>query len=312
VTNQRQIIQRQTTLRKPIHCAGVGVHSNVGVSLTMLPAPADTGIRFHRTDLGANAVIAAHADNVIDTTLCTVLGAKGFSGALRVATVEHLMAALAGAGIDNATLEIDGPEVPVMDGSSAPFVFLLECAGTQMLNAPRRGIQVLEEIRVDEGNRMARILPADRFSLSCTIEFDHALIGNQSVGFDYDGNFSSELSRARTFCMEDDVLKMRAAGLALGGSLDNAVVFSNDSVLNEGGLRYQDEPARHKALDLFGDLTLAGAPIIGRVETFRAGHAMNHRLVTALLENTAAWRMVDMVEHDVLEDMPIAAAGGGA
>ena len=312
MTNQRQMIQRQTTLGKPINCSGVGVHTNAKVSLNMLPAPADSGIVFRRVDLGADAFLPASAENVIDTTLCSVLGAPGHDGALRVGTVEHLLAALAGVGIDNVILEIDGPEVPVMDGSAAPFVFLLECAGIHTLDAPRPAIEVLEEIRVDDGERMARILPADRFSLSCEIEFDHTLIGRQVAAFDSDGDFKAELSRARTFCLEADVLKMRAAGLALGGSLDNAVVFGHDNVLNEGGLRYADEPVRHKALDLIGDLALAGAPILGHVETRRAGHAMNHRLVTALLERTDAWQFIDQPENDIRTEMPIAAAGGGA
>ena len=307
-----QSTQFQTTLSKPISCSGIGIHSNANVSLTISPAHANTGIVFKRIDLGTNAIIPALAQNVIDTKLCTVLGRPGYGKQLKVATVEHLMAALFGAGIDTALIEIDGAEVPVMDGSAAQFLFLLECAGKRTLDIPRKVIEITEEILIKDGNRIARITPSDHFSITCTIDFDHQLIGNQIVHYSARDDFKSELSSARTFCLESEVLKMRAAGLALGGSLSNAVVFSDNKVLNKGGLRFQDEPVRHKALDLIGDLFLAGVPIIGHVETLRAGHTMNHQLVSAILQKENSWCLIDCPKINIEPDLPIEAAASVA
>jgi UDP-3-O-[3-hydroxymyristoyl] N-acetylglucosamine deacetylase len=286
----------ERTLKAPIHCTGTGLHSNAKVSLALLPAPSGTGVLFRRTDLAPNAEILAIRDNVVDSRLCTTIGnGKRNGGGFTISTIEHLMAAFAGCGVENVIVELDGAEVPIMDGSAAPFVFLIECAGIVEQNAPRRAIRVLKEISVGNQERWASIAPSDYFSLRCEIAFDHDFIGAQS--FEYDGResvFADELSRARTFCLEADVEKMRAAGLALGGSLDNAVVIGEDGLLNEEGLRYDTEFARHKALDCIGDLSLAGAPLLARVESYCAGHAMNHELLDALLDDSDAWCWVDM------------------
>ena len=311
-TINKGLSQRQTTILNPISCSGIGVHTNKEVSLNIKPAPADSGIIFHRTDLGSAALISAEVKNVVDTRLCTVLSKPGYGGLLRVATVEHLMAALFGCKIDNALIEIDGPEVPIMDGSAAPFVYLLERSGKKELDELRRAIKVTKEIKVENEERFVKISPADNFSISCEINFDHSLIGRQLIAYSENNDFKDELSRARTFCMETDILKMRSAGLALGGSLNNAVVFSEDNVLNEGGLRFPDEPVRHKALDLVGDLALAGYPIIGRVEAICPGHAMNFDIVSALLSESDSWEVVYIPFEEAGIDFPIAAAGGGA
>lgn len=282
----------ERTLKAPIHCTGAGLHSNAKVSLTLLPAPAGAGILFRRTDLEPNAEIRAIRDNVVDSRLCTTIGD---GDGLSVGTIEHLMAAFAGCGVENVIVELDGAEVPIMDGSAAPFVFLIECAGIVEQKTPRRAIQVLKEITVGDEDRWASISPADYFSLRCEIAFDHNTIGAQT--FDYDSrlvSFEDELSRARTFCLAADVEKMRAAGLALGGSLDNAVVIGEHGLLNEDGLRYDTEFARHKALDCVGDLSLAGAPLLAHVHSYCAGHAMNHQLLDTLLDDDDAWCWVDM------------------
>ena len=260
--------------------------------MALLPAPPGTGVLFRRTDMGPDAEIKAHRDNVVDSRLCTTIGN---GNGLSVGTIEHLMAAFAGCGVENVVVELNGAEVPIMDGSARPFVFLIECAGIVEQDATRRAIQVLKEISVGNETRWASIAPADYFSLHCEIAFDHHAIGTQS--FDYDSrqsSFEDELSSARTFCLAADVEKMRAAGLALGGSLDNAVVIGEHGLLNEEGLRYDTEFARHKALDCIGDLSLAGAPLLAHVESYCAGHAMNHQLLDALLDDDTAWCWTDM------------------
>ncbi len=278
----------QRTLKSSIQCTGVGVHTNQRVAMTLKPAAPNTGIVFRRIDLGARApeIKAVHA-NVVDSRLCTVIGAGPRA---RIGTIEHLMAAFAGLGIDNAIIDIDGDEVPVMDGSAAPFVFLVECAGIMAQAAPRRAIKVLKPVVIADGDRRVSVRPAAEFSLDCRIAYAHPMLGEQRVVFHPNpGAFRAELARARTFCLEEDVARMRAAGLAKGGSLDNAVVIGKNRVLNDGGFRYKDECVRHKALDCLGDLYLAGAPILGAIESERAGHALNHRLLAALLGDTTAW-----------------------
>ena len=281
----------QQTLKSAIHCAGIGVHSNRKVRMELRPAPPGTGIVFCRTDLptGSHRTIDAVYGNVVDATLSTAIG----NGRVSVRTIEHLMAAFAGCGIDNAVVELDGEEVPAMDGSAAPFVFLIECAGVVEQCAPRRMIEVLKPIRLGDENRYIGITPAERFSIRCEIDFDHPALGYQSVIFDpLRTCFRTELARARTFCRESDVASILAAGMGQGGSLENTVVIGDDGPLNEDGLRYADECARHKALDCFGDLYLAGAPIIGHVRCLRSGHSMNHALLSALLDDPSAWRLV--------------------
>ena len=293
----------QRTLKAPIGCVGVGVHSGRKTSLTLNPAAANHGIVFRRTDLGVD--IAARFDNVSDTRLCTVIG----SGDARVGTVEHLMAALAGTGIDNALIEIDGPEVPILDGSAAPFLFLLDCAGIVEQYEPRATIEILRPIRVSDGEAFAELRPYPRSSriappvleMELTIDFAASAIGKQGCALRLTPNsFRTELSSARTFAMVAEVAQLQKAGLALGGSLDNAVVVDGDKVLNPAGLRMPREFARHKMLDAVGDLALAGAALHGRFIAHRTGHALNNKLLRALFADTSAWRTI--------ADEPVAAA----
>ena len=290
----------QKTLKSAIGCKGVGLHSGSKVAIRLLPAPADTGIVFRRTDIaGGGAVVPALWSNVGDTRLNTCIENEA---GVSVGTVEHLMAALAGMEIDNAFVDINGPEVPVMDGSAFPFVFLIECAGVVEQDAPRRAIKVLKRVTVADGGRSASLFPGDGFSLTVEIDFAAAVIARQQCSLRFEsGIFRSEISRARTFGFEHEVAQLRAAGLARGGSLDNAVVVSGDRVLNEDGLRYDDEFVRHKMLDAVGDLYLAGAPIIGRFHGIRCGHEMNNRLLAELFADSSAWTYVNA-------DAPVAGA----
>ena len=251
------------------------------------PAKADSGIVFRRTDKG-NVEIPAQWCNVVDSTLCTMIGANGIT----IGTIEHLMAAFAGLEIDNALVEIDGPEVPVMDGSAAPFVFLIECAGIAELSAPRTAIQVLKPVSVGEKGNSAALVPADGFRLSFAIDFASGAINRQELTYTLDtDDFKRDISRARTFGFLHEVDQMRANGLARGGSLDNAVVISGDRVLNKDGLRYRDEFVRHKVLDALGDLYLVGAPILGHFHGVRSGHAMNRKLIEALFADRSNWTL---------------------
>jgi UDP-3-O-[3-hydroxymyristoyl] N-acetylglucosamine deacetylase len=279
---------RQSTLLTEISCTGIGLHSGRAVTMTLRPAAPDTGINFCRTDLPGQPIIPARFDRATDLVMCTSLGADG----AKVGTVEHLLAALSGLGIDNAMIDIDGPEVPVMDGSSAPFVFLLECAGVATQAAPRRYMRILETVEVRDGDKFARLEPFDGFSVSVQIDFESRAIGRQSVSVSMgSAAFKSELARARTFGFEHEVEYMRSQGLARGGSLDNAVVVSGDRILNEGGLRFDDEFVRHKALDAVGDLFLAGAPILGRFVAAKTGHALNNKLLRELFARPSAWSL---------------------
>jgi UDP-3-O-[3-hydroxymyristoyl] N-acetylglucosamine deacetylase len=275
----------QRTLKTRIGCRGVGLHSGHKVAMTLAPAPPGTGIVFRRSDAGAE--IAATWRNAVEAPLSTVLSnGEGIT----VGTVEHLMAALCGAEIDNAVVELDGPEVPIMDGSAAPFLFLIECAGVVEQDSARRAIKVLKPVGIVEDGASASLAPDHGFSLSFEIDYDNALIRRQDIALVMDGpTFKSELSRARTFGLIDDVDRLRAAGFARGGSLDNAVVVSGDHVLNSGGLRYADEFVRHKLLDALGDLYLAGGPLIGQFRGMRSGHAHTRRLLAALFADPGAW-----------------------
>jgi UDP-3-O-[3-hydroxymyristoyl] N-acetylglucosamine deacetylase len=253
--------------------------------MTLRPAAPRTGIVFRRVDAGAE--IAGLWSNAVNAALCTVLSnGEG----IEVKTVEHLLAAFAGCGIDNAVVELDGPEVPIMDGSAAPFVELIRHAGTLAQDQPRRAIKVLKAIEVSCGGARAALLPDHGFSMSFEIDYDNPVIGFQdmAVSFD-DGTFEAELSRARSFGLLDDVERLHAAGLARGGSLDNAVVIAGDRVLNAGGLRFADEFVRHKLLDAFGDLYLAGGPIIGHFRGSRSGHAHTRMVLDALFADPSAW-----------------------
>ncbi len=258
--------------------------------MTINPAPANTGITFVREDLPrGEGTVAARYQNVVDTDYNTSIGNKG--GA-RIATVEHLLAALSGCGIDNAVVEIDGPEVPAMDGSAGPFVFLIECAGVESQDALRCVIRILKTVEVRKGGRSARLSPADTFTIGFEIGYDNPVIGTQAYQVKpLNGAFKTELCQARTYGFAHEVEAMRAQGLARGGSLDNAVVISDDRVLNAEGLRFADEFVRHKILDAMGDLYLAGGPMLGRYDGTRAGHAFNHALLSALFADKGAWRL---------------------
>jgi len=276
----------QRTLKTSINCSGVGLHSGARITMTLHPAEKNSGIHFKRTDIaGAGAVIPALWDHVVDTRMCTTIGNRD---GVSIGTVEHLMAALAGCGIDNALIELNGPEVPIMDGSSQPFVFLIECAGVVEQNAPRRIIRILKSVSVNAGE--ATLSPGTHLSLDFEIDFDSAAVSQQSLSIGIvNGSFAKELARARTFGFLHDVEALREAGLAKGGSLDNAIVVSGDKILNEGSLRYDDEFVRHKALDALGDLYLAGASIVGRFQGVCSGHATNNALLQALFADADAW-----------------------
>jgi UDP-3-O-[3-hydroxymyristoyl] N-acetylglucosamine deacetylase len=275
----------QQTLKTAIGCCGVGLHSGQQLSMTLLPGRPDTGIVFRRSDAGAE--IGATWRNTDESALCTRLtDGEGIT----VGTIEHLMAALAGAEIDNAIVELDGPEVPIMDGSAAPFLFLIECAGIVEQDAARRAIKVLKPVGVTEDGATAALFPDHGFSMSFEIDFANPLIRRQDMSVAFAaGTFKTELSRARTFGLLDEVEGLRAAGFARGGSLDNAVVVSGNHVLNRGGLRYGDEFVRHKLLDAYGDLYLAGGPIIGHFRGVRSGHAHTRRLLAELFADEGAW-----------------------
>jgi UDP-3-O-[3-hydroxymyristoyl] N-acetylglucosamine deacetylase len=274
----------QRTLKTVTRCSGVALHSGDAVEIALHPAAVDTGIVFRRVDLGGTE-IAASWRHVADAPMCTaVTDAAGN----RVCTIEHLLAAFAGCGIDNAVVEIDGPELPVMDGSAGPFVFLIDCAGTVQQDAPRRAIRVLRPVEVADAERVTRLLPADGFSVTVEIDYPTPPILRQRFTVTLD-RFRDEVARARTYGFLHEVESLHAAGLARGASLLNAVVVSGETVVNEDGLRYSNEFVRHKALDAFGDLYLAGAPIIGRFEGIRSGHRMNHRLLAALFATPDAW-----------------------
>jgi UDP-3-O-[3-hydroxymyristoyl] N-acetylglucosamine deacetylase len=291
---------RQRTLKAAIDCVGVGVHSGRRVSLTIHPAAANHGIVFRRTDLGRD--IAARFDHVIDTHLCTALADPAMQS-VRVGTVEHLMAALTALGIDNALIELDGPEVPILDGSAAPFVFLLDCAGSVELDAPRRVIEIRRTTRVTDGEAWAELRPlgpAARaaqpvLEMDLSIEFAARAIGRQSASLRLTpDSFRHEIAAARTFAHADEVEQLQAAGLALGGSLQNAIVVDGDTILNPGGLRMDNEFASHKLVDAVGDMGLAGGVLHGRYAAHRPGHTLNNRLLRALFADAASWRAVSV------------------
>ncbi len=288
---------QQRTLQNMIRATGVGLHSGEKVYLTLRPAPVDTGIVFRRVDLNPVAEIPARADYVTETMLCTGLTHDGG----KAMTVEHLMSALAGLGVDNAYIELSAPEVPIMDGSSGPFVFLLQSAGIVEQNAPKRFIRILKTVEVRDGDKIARFEPYNGFRLGFTVEFNHPAIpasrSRAVVEFSTE-NYIKEVSRARTFGFMHDLEFMRERNLGLGGSMDNAIVLDEFRVLNDDGLRYADEFVRHKILDAVGDLYLAGGPILGAYEGFKSGHALNNKLVRALLAEQSSWDEVVFKSHE--------------
>jgi len=282
-------VEYQSTLERPVICAGIGVHSGIRARMVIKPAPAGTGICFLRTDMAGTAPIAAKGDLVTDLQLGTTLA--GEDGA-SVATVEHFLAACAGLGLDNLLVEIDGPEVPIMDGSSAVFCELMLGAGIKRQSSLRRRIRVLETVEVQDGVKWARLSPSkdNVLTLSAKIEFETKAIGTQQMSMRLvPGLFARDIAFARTFGFARDVETLKKMGLARGGSLDNAVVIDGDAIVNPEGLRSDDEFIRHKLLDAVGDLMLAGGPIAGVYEARQPGHAMNNKLVRALMERPEAW-----------------------
>ncbi len=282
----------QNTLKSPASFSGFGLHSGAPVRMVVRPAPADHGITFRRSDIAdRDPMVAARWDTVTPSRLCTVIeNADGVS----VSTIEHIMAALAGFAVHNALIEIDGPEVPILDGSSVPFIAGFLAVGLEELGRPVRAVRVLKPVEVADGDAVARLEPAEMLEVAFRIEFAETAIGVQEHALNMaNGAFVRELSDSRTFCRQSDVDAMRANGLALGGTLENAVVFAGDRVLTPGGLRHADEPVRHKMLDAVGDLALAGGPILGRYVGLRAGHALTNRLLRALFADPAAFEIVD-------------------
>ncbi|MGI9275934.1 MAG: UDP-3-O-acyl-N-acetylglucosamine deacetylase [Endozoicomonas sp.] len=289
---------KQRTLKNIIRATGVGLHSGEKVYLTLKPAPVDTGIIFCRTDLDPVVEIAARAENVGQTTLCTSLQKDG----VRVDTVEHLLSALAGLGIDNAYVEVSAHEVPIMDGSAGPFVFLVQSAGIQEQDAPKKFIRIKKEVTVTDGDKSATFKPYEGFKVSFTIFFDHPVFKgrSQTAAIDFSStSFVKEVSRARTFGFMRDVEYLRSQNLALGGSVDNVVVVDDYRILNEDGLRYHDEFVKHKMLDAIGDLYLLGNSLIGQFVGHKSGHELNNKLVRALLENEKAWEVVTFEDAEV-------------
>ena len=286
---------QQRTLKSLTHAVGVGLHSGQRVELTLRPAQPDTGIVFRRVDLPEPVDIVVSAEAVSDTRLASTL----CSGSAKVHTVEHLMSACAGLGVDNMYVDINGEEMPILDGSAASFVFLLQSAGIVMQDAPRRFIRVTRPVEVREGQgaqeKWARLEPYHGYKLSFEIDFDHPAVDvtGQRVCFDMStGSYAKDIARARTFGFTKDVEMMRANGLALGGGLDNAIVMDDYKVLNSDGLRYDDEFVKHKILDAMGDLYLVGKPLLASYSAFRSGHALNNKLLRELLLRTDAWEIV--------------------
>jgi UDP-3-O-[3-hydroxymyristoyl] N-acetylglucosamine deacetylase len=287
---------RQTTLRSQATVTGVGVHSGLPVSLTVGPAPIDAGFIFVRTGLdGADREVQATAESVIATEFATVLGDR--EGPL-VSTAEHVLAALRGMGVDNATIEVDGPEVPIMDGSAAAFVAAIDQAGVVGQSAPRRFIEVVRPVQVAMGDCFGELRPhAAGFRAEVAIDFANPVIGRQKYTFDLSPErFRREICRARTFGCMNDVARLWSAGFALGASFENSVVFDETRLLNSEGLRYSDECARHKVLDVVGDLALAGLPLLGAYRSVRGGHKLNYAVLTALMADRGAWRVVEATE----------------
>ncbi len=282
---------RQRTLRNSIKATGVGLHTGEKIFLTLSPAPINNGIVFRRTDVSPVAEIPARAENVGDTTLSTSLGL----GEHKVSTVEHLLSAMAGLGIDNAFVDVSAPEVPIMDGSAGPFVFLLQSAGIEEQPAAKKFIRIKRPITVRDGDKEASLIPFDGFKVSFAIDFDHPVFHDRAAYAEIDfstTSFVKEVSRARTFGFMHEIEYLRSQGLARGGSLDNAIVVDEFRILNPDGLRYEDEFVKHKVLDAIGDLYLLGHSLIGEFRAHKSGHALNNQVLRALIAQQDAWEMV--------------------
>lgn len=292
---------RQRTLRNSIQATGVGLHSGNSIFLTLQPAPVNTGIVFRRVDLDEPVTIPALNENVADTRLCTTIAKNGHS----VATVEHLLSALAGLGIDNCYADVSAAEVPIMDGSAAPFVFLIQSAGIEQQHLAKKFIRIKKRISVQEDGKKAEFVPYDGFKISFTIDFDHPVFRGspQTISMDLSStSFVKEVSRARTFGFMSDYEYLRSQNLALGGSMDNAIVVDDYCIRNEGGLRYDDEFVKHKVLDAVGDLYLLGHSLIGAFEGVKSGHALNNKLLQKLLATPSAW---EYVTFEKAEEAPV-------
>ena len=289
----------QTTIRSSVSFTGIGLHSGIPATVTIQPASAEYGVWFRRTDIhDRDALIPARWDVVRKGRLCTKI--ENPAG-VQVSTIEHIMAALAGCGIHNALIEIDGPEVPILDGSAAEFVLGILNRGVQELNAPVRAIRVLKEIEVRDGEAVARLSPSNVFEISFHIQFEDAAIGQQEKCLNMaNGAFVKELCNSRTFCRQSDIETMRENGMALGGTLANAIVVDGGTVMTPGGMRYDDEAVRHKMLDALGDLALAGAPLLASYSGYRAGHALTNKLLRALFARPDAFQMVECDEDTAL------------
>lgn len=292
---------RQRTLKNTIRATGVGLHSGKKVVMVLRPAPVNTGVVFYRTDLPEPVAVAANALNVRDTDLGTTI----VKGTTKVATVEHLLSALAGLGIDNVFVDLSAPEVPIMDGSAGPFVFLLQSAGIEEQSAAKRFVRVLKTIRVEDGDKWAQIQPYDGFKINFEIEFNHPVFKkhSQSATLEFSTTaFLKEISRARTFGFMRDIEYMRSRNLALGGTMDNAIVLDDYRIMNEDGLRYEDEFVKHKILDAIGDLYLVGCCLIGEYTGYKSGHGLNNQLLRALIADRSSW---EEVTFDERKDAPI-------
>ncbi len=299
---------QQRTLKSITRAVGLGVHGGQKVELTFKPAPPDAGIAFRRVDLPTPVTIPVNAETVCDTRMATTISPGGDPGAPKVQTIEHLLSACAGLGLDNLVIDISGEEVPVLDGSAASFVYLLQSAGIELQNAPKRFIRVRKPVEIREGEgaslKWARLAPHHGYVLTFEIEFDHPAVDatGQRVSFDMgSGRYKRDIARARTFGFSKDVEAMRARGLGLGGSMDNVIVLGDTRVLNEGGLRYDDEFVKHKILDAIGDLHVAGRPMLAHYTAYKSGHALNNRLLRQLLADKDAW---ETVTFDDAKDAP--------
>ena len=291
----------QRTLGKTISAAGVGLHSGEKVEITLRPASEDSGIRFRRVDCDPAQEIKAHANNVTDTRLGTTISQNNVS----VMTVEHLLAAFAGLGIDNAYIDIHGPEIPIMDGSAASFILLVELAGIIEQSAPKKFLRIKKNVKVEEDDKFAEFKPFNGYRLSFKIEFEHPMIQHKLTEFSFDFStltFLNEISRARTFGFLKEIETLRANNLALGGSLDNAIVLDDYRILNQDGLRFEDELVRHKILDAIGDLYLMGHILVGEFNGYKSGHELNNKLIRKLYADESAW---EEVEESEITDIPI-------
>jgi len=289
--NMKQGMIRQRTLKNPIEATGITLHGGVRAKMRLKPAGIGRGIRFYRTDLTPPVEIIASAENVGDTTLSTTLT----KGNIHIATVEHLLSAFAGLGIDNADVEVDAPELPIMDGSAGPFVFLIQSAGIEEQNAPKRFIRIKRKLKIQDGDKWASIEPFNGFKVTFTIDFDHPLFkaGTKTATLDFSSlSYVKEVSRARTFGFMADFEKLQALNLARGASLDNAIAIDDFRVLNEDGLRYENEFVKHKILDAVGDLYLLGSSLIGAFNGYKSGHALNNKILRKLLADKDAWEFV--------------------